>query len=97
MTEFTKVSGSEEPRDVKMYTISTCAWCKKTKRFMKENNIEHRYIDIDDLEGEEKDEIMEELENHNPTKSVPTIIIDEGEEVIVGFKEDKLKETLNLD
>lgn len=82
-------------RRVKLYAISTCGWCRKTKRFLDENNIEYDCDDVDLLEGEEKERVREEVARHNPRKSYPTIVIDD-EEVIVGFDADKLKEALGI-
>jgi glutaredoxin len=82
-------------RKVKLYAISTCGWCKKTKNFLNENNIEYEFEDVDLLEGEDKERAREEVGRHNPRRSYPTIIIDD-EVVIVGFDADKLKEALGI-
>ncbi|MFW6305704.1 MAG: glutaredoxin family protein [Candidatus Saliniplasma sp.] len=94
MVETTKVEGEKDEHDVKIYTLSTCGWCKKTKKFLKEHGVEYEYIDIDLLEGDERKEIMEEFKEYNPKKNCPTIVVDEGETVIVGYMEDKIKEVL---
>ncbi len=83
-----------DERDVKIFTISTCAWCKKVKKLLKDMDVEYEYVDIDQVEGEEKEKVREELKEHNSRMSCPTIVIDEGEEIIIGFKEDKIKEAL---
>ncbi len=97
MSEFENVSGKNDEHDIKIFTISTCAWCKKTKKLLKDLDVEYRYVDIDQLEGEEKKEIIGTLSDYNPKKNVPTLIIDDGEEIITGFKEDKIKEVLDFD
>jgi glutaredoxin-like protein NrdH len=77
-----------------MYTISTCIHCKNAKRFMREHNIPHEFTDVDLLERDEKRAALTELRKLNGRLSYPTIIV--GEKVIVGFKEDELKEALGL-
>lgn len=94
MTVAEKVDGEWDEHDVKVFTISTCAWCKKVKKLLKSLDVQYRYIDIDVLRGEEKDEIKEELKEYNPKLSCPTLVIDEGEEVIIGHQEEKIKEVL---
>lgn len=94
MEPFEKVSGKNNEHEVKAYTISTCAWCKKTKKLLKELDIEYSYVDIDQLSGGKKDKILGELSEYNPVKNVPTLVIDGGDEVIKGFKEDKIREVL---
>ncbi|MFP3872490.1 MAG: glutaredoxin family protein [Candidatus Natronoplasma sp.] len=94
MSSIEEVNGEKTERDVKIFTISTCAWCKKVKRLLKSMGVEYRYIDIDQLEGEERKDVREELAEYNPKRSCPTIVVDEGDEVIIGYKEDKIKEVL---
>jgi glutaredoxin-like protein NrdH len=77
----------------KLYTLSTCVHCKATKRFLKENGIEFDYKDVDKLDGEERDEVRDEVMKLSGGR-FPTIII--GKKVIVGFHEDQLKEALGL-
>jgi len=77
----------------KLYTLSTCVHCKATKRFLKENGIEFEYKDVDKLDGEERDEVRNEVMRLSGGR-FPTIVI--GKKVIVGFHEDKLREALGL-
>jgi hypothetical protein len=49
---------------------------------------------VDILKGEERKAILEDIKKINPRCSFPTIII--GEKVIVGFKEDEIKEALGI-
>jgi len=88
------VSGEKDERDVKVFTISTCGWCKKVKNLLKSLDVEYEYVDIDQVEGEEKKKIREELKKYNSKMSCPTLVIDEGEEIIIGFKKDKIREAL---
>jgi glutaredoxin len=79
---------------IKLYTISTCGHCKDTKRFLDDCNAQYEFTDLDLLDKEERQDILEELKQWNPRCSVPTILI--GDQVIVGFKEEEIKEALGL-
>ncbi|MBF0558638.1 MAG: glutaredoxin family protein [Nitrospirae bacterium] len=79
---------------VKMYTLSTCSHCNAAKKMMTECSIQYDCTDVDLLTGEERSAILEEIKKINPMCSFPTIII--GDKVIVGFKEDEIKEALGL-
>jgi glutaredoxin len=79
---------------IKLYTLSTCGHCKDTKRFLDDCAAKYEFTDLDLLDKGERKAILEELKQWNPRCSVPTIII--GEKVIVGFKEDEIKEALGL-
>jgi glutaredoxin-like protein NrdH len=77
-----------------IYTLSTCSHCKATKRFLNDNGIEYDYVDIDLLQGERREEILDEVREINPSLSFPTILI--GKRTIVGFREDEIKEALKI-
>ena len=79
---------------VKMFTLSTCSHCKATKKFMHDNGIDFDYIDVDLLQGDERQNILQEVEKYNPQRSFPTIII--GNNIIIGFRENDIKEALGL-
>ncbi|MBN2539584.1 MAG: glutaredoxin family protein [Deltaproteobacteria bacterium] len=81
-------------KEINMYTLSTCSHCKATKKFMSDCNVKYDFIDVDLLEGEEQRAIIDDLKKYNPRCSFPTIII--GDRVIVGFKEDEIREALGL-
>ncbi len=79
---------------IKIFTLSTCGHCKATKKFLAEHNIDYDFIDVDLLTGERRREVIDEVREYNPSLSFPTIVI--GEKVIVGFREEELKEVLDL-
>ncbi|MBN1906163.1 MAG: glutaredoxin family protein [Deltaproteobacteria bacterium] len=81
-------------KDVKIYTLSTCSHCSATKQFLNECNIKYDFTDVDILQGEERKAILDDIRKINPKCSFPTIII--GDKVIIGFKEDEIKEALGL-
>jgi glutaredoxin len=90
-----KVAGKNNKHKVLMYAISTCAWCKMTKRFLNENNIEYEYVDVDLASDEDHEKIREDIVSKGGEPSYPTLIID-NETVITGFRKDKIKEALDL-
>ena len=80
--------------NVKIYTLTTCSHCKSAKKFLSECSIKYDFVDVDLLEGEERKAILEDVKRFNPKCSFPTIII--GEKVVVGYKEEDIKEALGL-
>ena len=79
---------------VKIYTLTTCSHCKATKRFLDECSVQYDFTDVDMLKGEERQAILDDVRKLNPRCSFPTIII--GERVIIGFKENEIKEALGI-
>jgi glutaredoxin len=79
---------------VRMYTLSTCPWCMKTKKFFKDNKIPFEYTDYD-LESEaSQQKIMKELIALGCTGAFPVVIIDG--QVIVGYNPDTYRQVLKL-
>jgi glutaredoxin len=90
-----KVLGKNSKHKVLMYAISTCAWCKLTKKFLKESNIEYEYVDVDLCEEEDREKIRQDISDRGGIPSYPTIIIDD-KILITGFRKDKLTEALEI-
>ncbi|MFP4446608.1 MAG: glutaredoxin family protein [Desulfosudaceae bacterium] len=80
--------------DVKLYALSTCSHCKSTKHLLNENEVDYDVVEVDRLEGEERQAMIEEVKQYNPRCTFPTLRI--GDQVIVGFREDDIREALNL-
>ncbi len=76
-----------------MYTLSTCPWCRKTKQFFKERNIQFEYVDYDLAGEEEQEKIMEDMDRRSSNTAFPFVMIDE--EIIVGYNPEKYSELLN--
>jgi glutaredoxin len=81
-------------KPIKVYSLSTCSHCKSTKKLLSNCTVRYEFVDVDLLEGEERRAILEDVRKFNPKCSFPTIII--GDKVIVGFKEEEIKEALGL-
>jgi len=88
------VPGKNKTHHVKIYTLSTCGWCKKTKELLKALGVEYEYIDVDTLTGNDYTEATEAVKKYNQYRTYPTIVIDQGRHVILGFKEKEIKEKL---
>jgi glutaredoxin-like protein NrdH len=93
--QFSKVSGQKKQQKVILYALSTCAWCRMTKQFLKDNDVEYEYIDVDLCEEEDKQKIREHIQSKGGPLSYPTIIVDDNV-IITGFRTDKIREALQL-
>ena len=79
--------------EILLYALSTCVWCGKTKKLLKDMGVEFSFIDVDLLEGEDKKTIEEAIKKWNPKCSFPTLVIN-NKKCIVGFKEDEIRQAL---
>lgn len=76
-------------KDVVIYSTPTCHFCQMAKEFFKENDVTYTEHDVA-ADTEKRQEMVE----RSGQMGVPVIFI--GEEMIVGFDEDKIKEELGL-
>jgi glutaredoxin-like protein NrdH len=80
--------------NVLLYALSTCIHCRNAKEFLNESGVEYKCVEVDKLEGDERKKILEEIKGPNPRGAFPMLII--GDKVIVGFRQDEIREALNL-
>jgi glutaredoxin-like protein NrdH len=90
-----RVSGQNKTHKVLMYALSTCAWCKMTKKFLKDNDIEYEYVDVDLANDEDHEKIRKDITSKGAEPTYPTLIVDDRT-VISGFRKDKIKEVLDI-
>ena len=83
----------EEGGSLVLYTLSTCIWCKMTKKLLQTLNIGYDYIDVDLLKNDERAVALETLKRYNPKCSFPSLVV-EGETCIIGFDEPRIREAL---
>lgn len=77
---------------IKLYSLSTCPWCKKVKQFLDDRNVSYECVEVDLLAGEEQKQAVAEVERLTGQRSFPVTVI--GETVIRGYKEEELERAL---
>ena len=75
--------------DVTIYSTPTCPWCKKVKDFLKENNVIFEEVNV---AGNQ--EAAQKMIKVSGQMGVPVVVA--GEEVIIGFDENALRNALKL-
>ncbi|XKT75135.1 MAG: glutaredoxin family protein [Patescibacteria group bacterium UBA2103] len=76
-------------KQVTIYSTPTCHFCQTSKEFFKENGVEYTEHDVS-VDQEKRAEMIEK----SGQMGVPVIFI--GEEMVIGYDEDRLKELLGL-
>ena len=77
-----------------VYALSTCPYCRMTKKYLDEAEVAYESLDVDLLEGDEKSEAVAKVKELSGGTSFPVVLI--GDEVIVGFNKSRIKELLSL-
>ncbi len=77
---------------VKLYTLSTCPWCRKTKQFLDQKGVPYECLDVDLLEDNEKEEAVGEVQKLAGDVVFPVLTI--NGKVIVGYKPEEMTKAL---
>ena len=77
---------------IRLFTLSTCSHCLRTKKFFRDAGMEVEFTDVDLLTGEQREKVMDEVRKLNPDCTFPTICIDD--KVVVGFNEERIRKAL---
>lgn len=80
-------------KTIQLYSLTTCGHCKLTKKLLTECQVDFTYTDVDSLSKDERKIEIEKVKKLNPRCSFPTLVI--GDQVIVGYKENDIREALN--
>ncbi|MFH0752071.1 MAG: glutaredoxin domain-containing protein [archaeon] len=76
-------------KKVIVYSTPSCPYCVMAEDFLKEHKIKFEHIDVS--KDQEK---AKEMVEKSGQMGVP--VIEVGEEIIIGFDQEKLKKALNL-
>jgi len=89
-----EVEGSNaKGEDILVFTLSTCQWCKKCKRYLKDKDMKYRFIDVDKIDPQDKAKIIKYLREHYDERiSYPFLVCEKG--VVVGYNPEKYRKIL---
>ena len=94
--EFTIESGEYSDQDLTIYALSTCGFCRKSMKFLRNNSIQFKYIYIDLIDFELKMELKKKLKEEFGKRVVYPYILVNKEKAMSGFiRENWEKEFLN--
>lgn len=78
----------------KVFALSTCPYCRMTKQYLEENDVQFDLVEVDQLSGDERNSAIAEVKELSGGTSFPVLVI--GEEVVVGYNKKRIKELLDL-
>ena len=82
-----------DPERITLYALSTCIWCRKTRRLLDSLGIDYRLIEVDLLSSAEQQEAGNEVRRWNPACNYPVLVI-HAERAILGYREDEIRKAL---
>jgi glutaredoxin-like protein NrdH len=79
---------------VHLYALSTCPYCRMTKKYLDEHEVAYDLTEVDLLDGAEKEAAIAEVVRLSGGKSFPVLDVDG--EVVVGFNKGRMTQVLGL-
>ncbi|MCU0860384.1 MAG: glutaredoxin family protein [Thermoplasmata archaeon] len=79
---------------IKVYALSTCPYCKRTRKFLDDHKVVYELIEVDMLDDDAQDRALSEVEKLTGRQSFPVVVI--GGEHWVGHDEERLRKALRL-
>lgn len=93
---YTTIAGSSSERAITVYALSTCGFCKRAMAFLEDRGIAYRYIYVDQIPLETKNEVKSVLkERFKENVAFPFAVIDDSSH-LVGFIQPDWVRTLGL-
>lgn len=89
------IPGDHSEHHTVFYGLSTCVWCKRTRRFLENQGVAFDYTYVDLVPAQEREEVVAQVRRWNPRASFPTIVVDDSK-CIVGYRPEEIKEVLGL-
>jgi glutaredoxin len=80
----------------KLYALSTCPYCKMTKKLLDEHAVAYDHVEVDLLpEGPDRDAVVADVKALSGGASFPVLVLDD-DQVIVGFDKPRIEKALGL-
>lgn len=95
--DYEKVPGEKEPHKLTVFSLSTCAFCRKAQSFLKDHGLTYQYIYLDQIDFDLKREVKKELKSKFESVPVFPILLIDDDEVMSGFIEDKWASRLGIE
>lgn len=82
-------------KDILVFALSTCIHCRHCKEYLNEKGISYEVTELDRLDKDKQTEALDQVRKYNPACSFPTIVINGGEKVLIGFSKKRFDEEFN--
>lgn len=80
--------------NIQLYALSTCPYCRMTKRYLDDSGVTYTLIEVDQLEGDERQHAIDEVKRLSGGTSFPVLVADE--QVVVGFNKTRIADVLGV-
>lgn len=93
---YTVIPGKSDAHSLTIYALSTCGFCKRAMSFLEDHGVAYKYIHVDHLPLETKNEIKATLkEKFKENVAFPFAVVDDVSH-LVGFIQPDWVKTLGI-
>ena len=93
---YTIVNGDMEHLRASVYSLSTCAFCKRGMEYLGNNGIAYRYVQLDRLDPEAKRQVKQELKERYGEVPVFPVLTVRDAIAVSGFQKKRWAEVLEI-
>jgi glutaredoxin len=79
-------------KKITIYSLSTCLWCKKTKKYFEEKQLPFEAVDYDKQDDARQEAMMKEMKSSGCTGSFPFTRI--GSACVQGYDPEEFRKLL---
>ncbi|MCX7786211.1 MAG: glutaredoxin family protein [Spirochaetes bacterium] len=93
---FIQESGNPTGHEVTVYALSTCGFCKRAIAYLKEKNVAFRYVYVDTLPQDLRQELKTALRDTFQRSLLYPYLVVDGNQVVTGFVKEKWDELIGI-
>lgn len=91
---YTEEKGTNEPCDITVFALSTCGFCKRGLKFLRDNSIKFKYIYVDHLDEPTKEKLKASLTGRFNTRIGYPFLVMDDKEFLRGFVQHEWEQKL---
>lgn len=95
--EYKQVAGDRSDHDVIVYSLSTCAFCRRAIEFLKSKSVQFRYAHLDQFDIDTKRSVKRELAERFDNIVVFPILVVDDQKAYSGFTESVWARALDIE
>lgn len=95
--KYKAVDGTRQDHDVIVYSLSTCAFCRRAIEFLKSNDVQFKFAHLDLIDVDTKRAVKRELSERFDNIVVFPILVIDDQKAYSGFTESVWARALDLE
>jgi glutaredoxin len=95
--KYKTVEGERQDHDVTVYSLSTCAFCRRAIEFLKNNGVQFKFTHLDLIDVDTKRAVKRELSERFDNIVVFPILVVDDQKAFSGFTESVWARALDLE